>query len=223
MELMIKKILIALSLVLPFVGTDGYSQEKDIFSVYFDVVQPSRSFLQKGTTGSTTTGIPHFYGFGASFNQISIGWTDYFYDGGRITSRYNFSYKNIASPYLGLDYVYKTDAIMRQGTKNINVDRVSPNVGINLNFYNMVKPYVQYQIIEAYLNLGVRIALPIKTSRTSTQDVVNKVEEDYIKEQEAEEARRAKLALEKEEQANAKKEKQKVAKAPKTTKRRGQQ
>jgi len=162
MELMIKKILIALSLVLPFVGNNVYSQEKDILSVYFDVVQPSRSFLQKGKTGSTTSGIPHFYGFGVSFNQISVGWTDYFYDGGRLTSRYNFSYKNIASPYLGVDYVYKTDAIMRQGTKNINVDRVSPNVGINLNFFNIVKPYVQYQIIEAYLNLGVESPYQLK-------------------------------------------------------------
>jgi hypothetical protein len=223
MELMIKKILIALSLVLTFVGNNAYSQEKDILAVYFDVVQPSRAFLQKGKTGSTTSDIPNFYGFGLSFNQISIGWTDYFYDGGRLTSRYNFSYKNIASPYLGIDYVYKTEGIMRQGTKNINIDGVSPNVGINLNFFNIVKPYVQYQIKEAYLNLGVRIALPIKTNRTSTQDVVNKVEEDYIKEQEEEEARRAKLALEKEQQSNTKKEKQKAAKAPKSTKRRGQQ
>lgn len=211
---MIKKLLVSCLMFLGFINT-MHGQEKDVFSVYFDYVHPSRAFLQKATTGSLVSGIPDFYGAGVSFNQISIGWSDYFFDGGRATLRYNFKYQKIVSPYLAVDYIYGTNAEMKQGTKTRRVDGVSPSVGINMNFYQILQPYVQYQILEGYLLLGVRVALPITTRRISPQDAINQVEEQYIKEQLEEEQRRADAVKEKEEQIN----KKKSANQPKTVKR----
>ena len=153
-------------------------EDSDLFSIYGDFAHPSRTYLAPNEAepiGGPV--IPNFYGGGISYNALRIGYTSFFNSGGRFTFTYNFNHLGYVNPYLGGTYVFGTGAIMKFSKSTVHIDGLSPIIGINMNFFQVLKPYVEYDLIRNYFLVGLRVAMPIKVKRKSEADILREQEE----------------------------------------------
>ncbi len=173
------KILIVIFVNIFFYYSFLYAKvESDIFSIYGEFAHPSRTYLKPNE--ATPVGgpvIPNFYGGGVSYNAVRIGYTNFFNGGGRFTFTYNFNYLKYVNPYIGGAYVFNTDAIMKFSKSQVHIDGISPLVGVNMNFFQIIKPYVEYDLLKNYFVVGLRLAIPMKIHRKSEADILREQEE----------------------------------------------
>ncbi|MFL1780604.1 hypothetical protein ABSA28_00294 [Candidatus Hepatincolaceae symbiont of Richtersius coronifer] len=138
-----------------------YAKSYNDLSVFYRLSRPSENRVTaEERRRLSDVKMEMYHGFGASYNNFRADYSTFF-KGSRITINYDIWYNRVASPYVGLAYIFGSKVSARDFNKQ-KLDGYDALLGLQVNIYNILKPYVEYQVAKSLFIIGVRVHIPLK-------------------------------------------------------------
>lgn len=144
----------------------GYAVQTDTFSIYGKIDKAGRFYASQEDDSLLHTTIKSKYGGGVAVNALRLDYSGYF-RGNRVSINYDFFHRNVVTPYLGISYVWDTDARIKfTSGKQVRVDGYDGIAGFSLKLLGgFIVPYVEYGVRLGSVNYGVRLNIGWESKR----------------------------------------------------------